>query len=395
MALTIYDLIIIGGGAAGMAGALEAVGQYPGARIAILEKKDTLGKKLRATGNGRCNLSNGAIPGVDETIAFFEDQGIPVRSDDTGRLYPFSESAPGLVETLTLGIQKAGIQVFTEAAVVAMTRKGKEFYLKTEDQTYTARRVLIATGGKAGPAYGCSGDGYALAKSLGHQVTKTLPVLTGVICEDLPKALKGVRVKGQLTLYWDMDPVFVEAGEIQLTDYGISGICAFNLSRHLLYRDERRLAPYTITLDVNPGESFYPFFMKQYEHFGESHCLDLLCGMLKYPLAKWVLSQWGMTGTQSLKDCTPEDFARLEECLHALVIKPSGVMGFKMAQCTAGGIPWEEVSPLTFESRLVPGLYFAGEILDYDGPCGGYNLDYAFRTGRQAVVAALSKQMET
>lgn len=391
MSLNIHDLIIIGGGAAGMAAALEAVGQYPEARVAILEKKDALGKKLRATGNGRCNLSNEAIPGVDKTIAFFEDQGIPVRSDDTGRLYPFSESAPGVAETLARRIQKAGIQVFTEAAVVAMTRKGEGFYLKTEDQSYTARRVLLATGGKAGPAYGCSGDGYTLAKSLGHQVTKTLPVLTGVICEDLPKALKGVRVKGQLTLYWEEEPVFVEAGEVQLTDYGISGICVFNLSRYLVYRDERRLSPYTITLDIHPGESFYPFLMKQYKHFGESHCLDLLGGMLKPPLAKWVLSQWGMTGAQPLKDCTPEDFARLEECLHALVIKPSGVMGFKMAQCTAGGIPWDEVNPLTLESRLVPGLYFAGEILDYDGPCGGYNLDYAFRTGRQAAVAALSK----
>ena len=176
MSLNIYDLIIIGGGAAGMAAALEAVGQYPEARVAILEKKDALGKKLRATGNGRCNLSNVAIPGVNKTIAFFEDQGIPVRSDDTGRLYPFSESAPGVAETLARRIQTAGIQVFTEAAVVAMTRKGEGFHLNTEDQSYTARRVLLATGGKAGPAYGCSGDGYTLAKSWTNPVGRAAQV---------------------------------------------------------------------------------------------------------------------------------------------------------------------------------------------------------------------------
>ncbi|MEG0379024.1 MAG: aminoacetone oxidase family FAD-binding enzyme, partial [Eubacterium sp.] len=251
-------------------------------------------------------------------------------------------------------------------------------------------KIILATGGKAGPAYGCTGDGYTLAKALGHQITKTLPVLTGVMCEALPAGLKGVRVKGQLTLYFEQTPVFSEIGEVQFTDYGISGICVFNLSRHLVYRDARKLTPYTITLDIHPGESFEDFFFDQRKINGQTRCFDFLRGVLKEDLAHWVAEQWGVSEKSLLMECTPSDFVRLEETLHGLKIQPTGVMGFKMAQCTTGGIEPLEVHTATFESRLVPGLYFAGELLDYDGPCGGYNLDHAFRTGRQAAMAALS-----
>ena len=385
-----WDLIIIGGGASGMAAAIAAKETAPGLQVAVLEKKEALGKKLRATGNGRCNLTNTALETAADTIAFFEGLGMPTRTDDAGRVYPFSESAPGVTEALSQTLSDLGVTVILEAPVKAVTVKAEGFKLKTSQGSFRSRALLLATGGKAGPAYGCTGDGYGLAQSLGHQVTKPLPVLTGICCAGDFKRLKGVRVKGRLSLTCGGETVFFEDGEIQFTDYGISGICAFNLSRYLKYQGEARLEPYAILLDLAPERNFTPLFEAWQKNpvLADSPVAVFLGRMVKRPLAALIAETAAVSETCRLAGLTSAAIAALDRALHRIVLKPTGTMGFKMAQCTAGGIVCDEVDFETMASKIVPGLYFAGELLDYDGPCGGYNLDHAFTTGRRAGAAA-------
>lgn len=384
------DLIIIGGGAAGLAAAVAARRKAPSLRVTVLEKKEALGKKLRATGNGRCNITNTALPTAPSTIAFFESMGIPTRADSEGRVYPFSESAPGVAEVFAGQLEALGVRLEANAPVKTLALEDGRFIVGLEKKSLCAKAVILATGGKAGPAYGCSGDGYSLAKALGHGVTKTLPVLTGICCADLPDNLKGIRVKGRLSLFCRGEAVFSEDGEIQFTDYGVSGICAFNLSRHLKYMGGEKLEPYIVQIDLAPGRSFGPLLSawQQDAVLTDKTCIEVAAGMVRPPLAAWLLRQAGIPEKKKLSALTQEELRELEEQLHRLCLKPVATMGFKMAQCTAGGIEAAEVDADTLASKIVPGLYFAGEILDYDGPCGGYNLDHAFCTGRRAAEAA-------
>ncbi len=313
-----YHLIVIGGGAAGIAAALTAAA-FP-LKVAILEKKEALGKKLRATGNGRCNLSNVAIPTADKTQSFFEALGIPTRVDDAGRIYPFSESAASVVDTLTLRLKQAGVHRYCDSPVSALTKEGGVFHLTTPTLKATADAVILATGGKAGPAYGCTGDGYTLAKGFGHRVTKTIPVLSGVMCKPLAFSLKGIRAKGMLTLRCENHLAFMEEGEVQFTDYGISGICAFNLSRHLHYLGDQRLEPYTITLDLAPGQDFLPYLTQRAADpaINPTPCGLFLEGVVKKGLASVILHQAAILPTTPLGQCRPEDLNKMAEALHGL-----------------------------------------------------------------------------
>lgn len=391
------DLLIVGGGAAGIAAAITAKKEAPDCRVVILEKKDAPGRKLRATGNGRCNLSNRAAPYAMETTAFFENLGILTRCDDQGRIYPYSESAADTTDLLKACLRDLGVTVICDAAVQSIQRgESGTFRVQTADAAIQASAVLLATGGKAGPQFGCSGDGYTLAKALGHHITPLIPVLTGVHCRDMDPSLKGIRTKGMVRLYYNDDLCFEETGEIQLMDYGLSGICIFNLSRHLKYRDDSRLAPYTIVLDLMPHEDVQSRLCRWQGDAARSQetVRRILCGMLKDNLACFVLSRAGIHPDTPLGDLKRTLLQKLDQQIHSLAFKPTGLAGFKMAQCTAGGIDTAEIDPDTLASKVTAGLYFAGEILDYDGPCGGYNLDHAFHTGCLAARSALHDLQE-
>ena len=231
------DICIIGGGASGMTAAICAKESNPALDIIIFEKKRIRReRKILASGNGKCNLSNQACPGVETTLEFFRHLGILTRTDAEGRLYPYTEEARAVRDALDTRLRSLGGKKQRRWLKFRLWRKTGDgtFTVELGNKSITAGKVLIACGGKAGSAFGTTGDGFRFARRFGHKVNKPVPVLTAVNLKEDLKQLSGIRVKGKVTLTYLEKPIFSETGEIQFTESGISGICIFNLSRYLM-----------------------------------------------------------------------------------------------------------------------------------------------------------------
>ena len=381
------DICVVGGGASGMIAAAAARMENPKASIRILEKKGAVGKKLLATGNGRCNLTNTACGQADEIIAFFKMLGVKTREEEQGRVYPYSGRAKDVLNAFTLFLNSRNIDVVTDFTVDSLNfdRPG-EFAVcgehKKNSEQITARKVLLAPGGQAGPQFGCSGDGYRMARAAGHTVTKIQPSLSPVECEGSFEGLKGVRAKATVTLLKNGAAVHSEAGELQFTEYGLSGICIFNISRHVRtegcgFNDYEIAAD--LMADVGMDELHNELKSRRDElgiPIGE-----LLVSLVPGELAGFVLDRAGAKRGGTADDAQVK---RIAEALKGLKFTVSNIRGWKHAQCTSGGLAASEINMRTMESKTVKGLYFAGEIIDYDGPCGGYNLNNAWWTGIKA-----------
>ena len=390
-----YDLVIAGGGAAGLAAAASFIKELnkdgasgaadKNARVCVLEKNSAPGRKINATGGGRCNLTNEACPGKEMTIEFFRSIGIETWRDDEGRYYPYTNKASDVTKALTDALQgvdvKCGFTVKVISRIKAAEADASEAGTETNDmgsfmitgmlqenpdkapsmEMIFADRVIMAMGGKAGPQYGTTGDGYTIARTLGHDVTRVFPILTGIECEadgvDFAD-LKGVRAKGTVILNKDGNPIVRDTGEIQFTEDGISGICVFNLTPHIKAdkreKFEDALKRYTITVDLAPD-----FTEEQLASRGSA--FGIITEKLAAALDGTDIKNWRLNIT--------------------------GIKGWRDAQATFGGVALDEIDMDTMESRLVPGLYFAGEIIDAQGPCGGFNLQNAWETGIKAARA--------
>lgn len=400
-----YDVAIIGGGASGMAAAIELKMSSPDCAVIIIEKNDALGRKIRATGNGRCNIANKNANGYIEIMKFFMKIGLMTRSCDGDLVYPYSESAADVVDLLTARLDELGVDLMlstmvseiepmpeknnNSAAYTDNVLMDRRYSIRcshqytngsTSHDTIAADQVILAVGGKAGPAFGTTGDGYAIARKLGHTVVTPIPVLTSVECAEWDKecrpsaaSLAGIRARGIVSLYCDETgaftedtKVFEEAGEIQFTKYGLSGICIFNMTRFMRYSraDGETLDQFRIKIDLFPEGN-----IRELE--AVSGRPDVLRTVLKKELADYVRAN----GIESI---------------HELTFTPSAIRGWKDAQATSGGVDLGEIDPMTCESRLQPGLYITGELLDYDGPCGGYNLSNAWHTGLKAAQSIAS-----
>lgn len=379
-----YDLVIAGGGAAGLAAAASFIREMnQGAEddclsVCILEKNDAPGRKINATGGGRCNLTNEACQGKGITLEFFHGLGIETWHDSEGRYYPYSNKASDVTKALTDAVGGAEIRCGFTIKVISRVKSddGEEYFMITgTDQDsgmdmIFADRVLMAMGGKAGPQYGTTGDGYTIARTLGHTVTTVFPILTGIECSadgvDFA-SLKGVRAKGTVILNRDGKPMVRDTGEIQFTEDGISGICVFNLTPHIKAdkweRFEDALKRFTITVDLAPD------FTEE-----ELAARESAFGILTEKLA----AAFDGTDVSAIKNWQ---------------LDIAGIKGWRDAQATFGGVALDEIDMDTMESRLVPGLYFAGEIIDAQGPCGGFNLQNAWETGIKAA-GAIAKAMK-
>ena len=373
----IYDICIIGGGAAGLACAASLAKLAPGASVFIVEKNDVLGRKILSTGNGRCNLSNIKCPGHEEVLRFFDSIGVITRTDEEGRIYPYSEDARDVAEALTDAVIKSGAEVVTGAVCSACSFDEDEQLYETQvevnDRSFSvlSKRVLLAAGGKAAPKLGTTGDGYRIARKFYHTVTKLAPALTAVETHEDLSSLSGVRAKVRISLISHGGSLFEENGEIQFTNYGISGICVFNMSRFMEIPEGRTLIngfdDYAVEIDFLPDT-------KDAGQLVKTH--PTLRSVVKQPVAEMIL------------DKSDGDTEMTAWLLKHFMVHPSGLKGWDHAEITRGGIPLQEIKMDRMESKYYPGLFFAGEIIDFDGPCGGFNLENAWETGLRAARAA-------
>ena len=380
----IYDICIIGGGAAGLAFAAETLRLKPGASVFIIEKNDSLGRKILSTGNGRCNLSNKACPGHEEVLRFFDGIGVITRIDDAGRIYPYSEDAKDVRDALTDAVLARGAEVMTGAVCTSCSFDEKEMLYETQasagDKTFSviSKKVMLSAGGKAAPKLGTTGDGYKIAKKFYHTVTKLAPALTAVETHEDLSPLAGVRAKVKLSLIVHGGTIFEEDGELQFTDYGISGICAFNMSRFMEIPEGRTLIngfdDYAVEIDFLPGVNDNGALELVRKRSEEQS--GLLRSIVKQQVAEMILDK---------TDGDPEMTAWL---LKHFMVHPKGLKGWDHAEITRGGIPLREIKMDRMESKYFPGLFFAGEIIDFDGPCGGFNLENAWETALRAAKAA-------
>ncbi|MCF0141248.1 MAG: NAD(P)/FAD-dependent oxidoreductase, partial [Mogibacterium sp.] len=244
-----YDAIIIGAGPSGMTAALEAKRLAPHLSVLIIEKNEEVGRKLRATGNGRCNITNVEADGYMQCLEFFRRIGLALRQYENGLAYPYSESAADVAELLADKLKDFGIELMLGASVTGVEKNAEGFVVSGEGFVVSGDSLVLATGGKAGPNYGCTGDGYKFARNFGHTVVSPVPVLTSVECEEDCSRLGGNRARGKVTLLRDGEPVFMENGEIQFTKSGLSGICVFNMSR-FMKSGSRDLSMFDIELDL-------------------------------------------------------------------------------------------------------------------------------------------------
>lgn len=430
-----YDIVIVGGGASGLAAAVsigfaaKEVGKRPS--VLVVEKKEVPGKKLRATGNGRCNLSNVACAARDEVDVFFQRMGLVVRQDAAGRLYPYSEEAGQVAELLIAQARRSGTIFWTDCQVVAVTPqqgnmpgfcvqvqrlagaivgKGAHGEVCGEDLlTLRCRMVLLATGGKSYSVFGTTGDGYVMARKLGHQVSRLAPALTPVLVTEDLSPLGGVRTKGVVRLLRDGVELYREDGEIQFNRDCLSGVCILNLSRLLSIGAEKPTAEafsrYVIEVDFTPTLDSVMLKALLTERAKanrntpyrciEERIVELLQCVVKEKMAAYVARKCGVfltagaderqiTGEQAIQKYENTLIATLVAMVKGLTFHVRGTKGWDAAQVTRGGVSREEIIEETMASKRIDGLYFAGETIDYDGSCGGYNLHFAWLSGIRA-----------
>ena len=397
-------VIVIGGGASGLMAAIMAARE--GAKVTLIEKNRQAGKKLLATGNGRCNFTNrrqklscyrSEYPeliekvlqafSMEDAVAFFEELGILIK-DRSGYLYPGSGQASSIADVLRLEIQRLARQHLIKEAynteVLAVKKQGGLFKVQTEGWTYEGEAVILACGSEAAPRTGSTGDGYRFARELGHRIIKPLPALTGVYARETDRGtLAGVRADAKVTLLIDGEIHMEEEGEVQFASYGLSGIPVFQLSRYVSRAlEEGKLC--RMDLDVCPAytaEELETAFRKRKERMKERKGTDVLLGMFPEKLSQVLLGRAGISLKKSRKDWTDQDCRRLVGQIKKLSFQIFGCRGYEQAQVCTGGVPLTELKGISMESAIVPGLYFAGELLDVDGACGGYNLQWAWSSG--------------
>lgn len=401
-----HDIIIVGGGASGLMAAITA--KDLGKDVAIVESTDRIGRKILTTGNGRCNISNANIASpykcyhsfnkdffsscldkftVEDTRNFFLYLGLPFVELEKGKLYPQSLQASSVVDILRLAIEEKQIPVYTDCKIKFIHKK-KNFELSTNNEEYklfTCSKVILACGGKSASKTGSDGSGYKLAKDLGHNITSTVPGIVQLKL-DYPylKSISGIKFNGNVDILVNNKLIRSDFGELLFTDYGISGPPILQLSA-IASRALEKKQDVKIRIDMMPGktledvENFIHGHLAMFSHRSVS---DALIGVINKKLIPTLLKDVGIYNIHTSSfdlDWQLKDL--LCKKLKDWTFNCIDTNGFNNAQLTVGGVDTININPLTLESKLVKGLYFCGEILDVNGDCGGFNLQWAWSSG--------------
>lgn len=406
-----YDLCVIGGGVAGISAAISAASL--GMKVAILEKEKKIGKKLYATGNGRCNLTNkyidlekcynsnddSYIDFLENVIGYDADNEVERFCESFGILtesikdyvYPKSYQASSVVWAMIDKLAELGVKIHFKTFIEEIQVVDNLYKLKASNEEFTCSQVIIACGGKSYASLGGTDSGYMLAKATGHSLTDIRPALCGLTSDDDITALSGVRTKAKISVYKNdgYGHIVSEMGELQITDYGISGIMVFNVSS-LVGKLIKNKTDYTVSLDFLPNIDTGKI-KTIYDSCKERTLVGFLNTFLNDKLASYFVEKFHGNTKTRLKEL---DFYDVEELINEIKnydITITGLKDFEQAQVCAGGVLLNQLSNKTLMSIHHEGLYFAGEVIDIDGICGGYNITFAMLSGKKAGESAYAK----
>ena len=400
-----FKVAVIGGGASGLACAIEimhTVKNRDDVKVTVLEKLPRVGKKILVTGNGRCNLTNmnSATSGFrgdadfayavlneytpESNIKFFNEMGLYTRVEDEGRVYPLSNQASSVLDALRFECERLGIEIVCDYNVVhvksVFNGAVQKIVVNNKDRFDF---VVVAAGGKAAKVHGTDGDSYDLLKMTGHKITPIAPALVSLNCDNFTKALKGVRSICRMDLVIDNEKVLENYGEVQFTDYGLSGIPIMQLSRFVSMSPSNDIY---INLDVTPDFTLDEIsnYLFDRREFGTGLCENVLIGVMNKQLCITLLKECGIAPNGKISELSDDEIIKLSKLCKCWIIKIKTARGFDFAQVTAGGADCSQFNSKTMESVLIENLFCCGEALNIDGDCGGYNLQWAWSSGRTA-----------
>lgn len=404
-----YDVIAVGGGAAGMMSAIAAAEN--GAKVLLIEKNDRMGKKLAITGKGRCNVTNNCdlstlmenipnngrflysalsqyMPG--DTMEFFESMGVPLKTERGQRVFPVSDKAADIVNVLTKRLKQLGIETIRENVRSLIIESGTCCGVNTYNRQFNARSVILATGGKSYPKTGSDGYGYRLAEQAGHTIITPRPSLSALVTEEKwVRKAAGLTLKNAAVKLLDNGKViYDDFGELMFTADGIGGATVLSASAHIPEMSENR---YAITIDLKPALSEKQLDARILRDFAELHGGTFgqsLRKLLPKELVEPVSEITNISPEKKISEINKTERKTLVNTLKFLTLNIKNFRPIEEAIITRGGVNVKEISPKTLESKLCKALYFAGEIIDADAYTGGFNLQIAFATGRLAGISA-------
>lgn len=391
---------IIGAGASGIAAALAAA-ENENVQVILMERQARVGRKLAATGNGRCNLTNLHANGatyhgddasfagyamqrynVEDTLSWFRAMGLYTVAEASGRVYPYSDQANSVVDVLRFALEKPNIQLLTGFEVKKVKASGEGFLVESADEAIFCDKLIVACGGLAGTKLGGSMSGYQLLRGFGHKCTRLRPTLVQLKSSwSGCGSLKGVRANCHVQILHDGQLYLESHGELQFTDYGLSGPVIFEVSRDTCQGRGNWIAK----LDFLPDMEMDALRAELQRRKATSwNAEELLTGILHNRLGRVLTQSVGIKDKWKIADLRDDELDAVCHAVKCFEAELTETMGMDAAQVTAGGIVTSEFDPMTMESRRIPNLYACGEVLDIDGDCGGYNLQWAWSSGRLA-----------
>ena len=395
-------IVVIGGGVSGLIAAIHAKNKNN--QVIILERNNTCGKKILVTGNGRCNYSNSNQDinhyhssssdnlesiinqkNISAFLDFYKSIGI-IPKVKNGYYYPYSNQAVTVQQALLRKVSELDIDVKTSSYVDDIAVNGNSFKVETNKGIIDADIVIMACGGKSYSKLGTDGNGYQLLKKLGHNIIQVVPALTQIKVLENIKDLTGVRSEVSITLIEDGKTIKSEIGEVQFTDYGISGICSMQLSKYISYgimdkKCEKIVINYVSDI-AKSKEEFIKFI--ESNNWLDFEVGSLLDSLLNYKVTNYILKETKIAGNLKIRNLSDEEIDILVNYLINFTLTATGTNTFDNSQVSAGGVDLKEIDLTTMESKIIPNLYIVGETVDVDGDCGGYNITFASISGMLA-----------